>query len=134
MTQSTPSSTDFERQYPAYMEALKSRVTQNFHSSEVLGNTPPGSTVFVQFVVGREGYLESPTVKASSGYPSLDESCLQALRRVENFGKLPEGYQESSLKVLYHCTYPGSSVKFSPPPSQAAQSLQPETAPNKPSE
>jgi protein TonB len=116
------------------MEALKSRVTQSFNSSEVLGNTPAGSTVFVQFVVGRDGNLGTLGVKASSGYPSLDEACLRALRRVENFGKLPEGYQETSLKVLYHCTYPGSSVKSSPPPSQAAQSVQPETAPNKPSE
>ena len=73
-------------------------------------------------------------MKASSGYPSLDESCLHALKRVENFGKLPEGYQESSLRVLYHCTYPGSSVKSLPPQAQAAQSMQPGTAPNKPSE
>jgi len=132
--QSTPAVTDFERQYPAYIEAVKSRVTQNFHSSEVIGNIPAGSTVFVQFLVGRDGALGNPTVKASSGYPSLDESCLRALTRAENFGKLPEGYQESSLKVLYHCTYPGSSVKSTPPPTQAAQSGQPETAPNKPSE
>lgn len=134
MTQSTPSITDFERQYPSYMEAVKSRVTQNFHSSEVLGNTPAGSTVFVQFVIGRDGDLADPTVKASSGYSSLDESCLQALKRAENFGKLPEGYQESSLKVIYHCTYPGSSIKYVPPPAQAAQSVQPETVTTKPSE
>jgi protein TonB len=117
-SQATLAVTDFERQHPSYMAALKSRVNQNFHYSEVLDNTPAGSTVFVQFVIGREGYLENPAVKASSGYASLDESCLQALRRVENFGRLPESYKESSVKVLYHCTYPGSSVKSSLPPLQ----------------
>jgi hypothetical protein len=44
-------------------------------------------------------------METSSGYPSLDSSCLRSVERIETFGHLPLGYDK--MTVLHHCTYSG---------------------------
>ena len=95
-------------QLSRYIEATKSQVAQKWNSSEVADTTPAGATVYIQFAVRRRGTHEVPTMETSSGYPSLDASCLRAVERIRNFDHLPNRYSGDSLTVLYHCTYPGS--------------------------
>jgi hypothetical protein len=95
-------------QLSGYIEAAKSQVAQKWNSAEVAGNTPAGATVYIQFAIRRRGTHEVPTMETSSGYPSLDASCLRAVERIRNFDHLPNRYSGDSLIVLYHCTYPGS--------------------------
>jgi TonB family protein len=97
-------------QLGGYTEAVKTKVAQNWNSSEVAGSTPAGATVYIQFAIRRRGNHEVPTVETSSGYLSLDVSCLGAVDGVRTFGHLPKGYSGDSLTVLYHCTYPGSNA------------------------
>jgi TonB family protein len=92
-----------------YVTAIKNTVAHNWYLNDVL-DTPAGSTVYVKFSIGKMGYPEEASIQTSSGYPSLDQSCLEAVRRVNNFGPLPPGYKEDTLNVVYHCTYPGRSV------------------------
>jgi hypothetical protein len=106
-----------------YMEAAKNKVAQKWDSSEVAGGTPAGATVYIQFAIRRRGTHALPTMQTSSGYPSLDGSCLQAVDRIQTFGHLPKSYSGDSLIVLYHCTYPGAPAdKFTQesivPPAQ----------------
>jgi hypothetical protein len=95
-------------QLSGYIEAAKSQVAQKWNSAEVAGTTPAGATVYIQFAIRRRGTHEVPTMETSSGYPSLDASCLRAVERIRNFDHLPNRYSGDSLIVLYHCTYPGS--------------------------
>jgi len=44
-----------------------------------------------------------------SGSPSLDTSCLRAVQRVDTFGPLPAGYNQSSISVEYYCEYSGAN-------------------------
>ncbi len=115
-------------QLGGYIEAAKNKVAQKWNSSEVAGSTPAGATVYIQFAIRRRGHHEVPTMETSSGYSSLDVSCLGAVDRIRTFDHLPKGYNGDSLTVLYHCTYPGSpTTKFAqdsilppvqqPPPS-----------------
>jgi TonB family protein len=97
-------------QLGGYIEAAKNKVAQKWNSSEVEGSTPAGATVYIQFAIRRRGNHEVPTMQTSSGYSSLDVSCLAAVGRIPNFGHLPKGYNGDSLSVLYQCTYPGSST------------------------
>jgi hypothetical protein len=94
----------------AYIEAAKNKVAQKWNSSEVAGGTPAGATVYIQFGIRRRGNHEVPTMETSSGYSSLDASCLRAVERIRTFDHLPASYNGDSLTVLYHCTYPGSST------------------------
>jgi len=107
-----------------YIESAKNKVAQKWNSSEVDGGTPAGATVYIQFSIRRHGNHEVPTMETSSGYSSLDVSCLRAVNRVQAFDHLPKGYNGDSLTVLYHCTYPGSATtkfpqdSFLPPVQQ----------------
>jgi TonB family protein len=111
-------------QLGGYIEAAKNQVAQKWNSSEVAGNTPAGATVYIQFAIRRRGTHGVPTMETSSGYSSLDGSCLRAVNQIRTFDHLPKRYSGDSLTVLYHCTYPGSSTtKFaqdsiSPPVQQ----------------
>ncbi len=96
-----------------YIEVAKSKVAEKWDPSEVAGSTPAGATVYIQFSIRRRGNHEAPTMETSSGYSSLDVSCLRAVDRVQTFDHFPKSYDGESLTVLYHCTYPGSSsAKF----------------------
>jgi TonB family protein len=97
-------------QLGGYIEAAKKRVAQKWNSSEVAGNTPAGATVYIQFAIRRRGNHGVPTMETSSGYSSLDVSCLRAVNQIRTFDHLPQRYSGDSLTVLYHCTYPGSST------------------------
>jgi TonB family protein len=97
-------------QLDGYIEAAKNKVAQKWNSSEVAGGTPVGATVYIQFAIRRRGNHEVPTMQTSSGYSSLDASCLRAVDRIRTFDHLPRSYNGDSLTVLYHCSYPGSST------------------------
>ena len=121
----------------SYIEVAKSKVAQKWNPSEVGGSTPAGATVYIQFSIRRRGNHEAPTMETSSGYSSLDVSCLRAVDRVQTFDHLPTSYDGESLTVLYHCTYPGpASAKFAQdsflppvqqPPTNGAQQGTPST-------
>jgi periplasmic protein TonB len=98
---------DFGSRFGWYVDVIKRKVAQDWYLQEVEPGTPAGATVFVQFTVGRDGSPGNISLATPSSSPSLNSSCLHAVQRVDTFGPLPAGYNESSLNVLYHCTYPG---------------------------
>lgn len=98
---------DFGSRYGWYVEVIKTKVAQNWLQPEVATGTPAGATVYIEFSVHRDGSTSGVRIATSSGYSSLDQSCLRAVQRVDTFGALPSGYNQSTLSVLYHCTYPG---------------------------
>ena len=104
-------------QLGGYIEAVKNKVAQKWNLSEVGDGTPAGATVYIQFAIRRRGNHEAPTMETSSGYSSLDVSCLRAVGGIKTFDHLPKGYAGDSLTVLYHCTYPGSGSPGSGSPT-----------------
>jgi periplasmic protein TonB len=98
---------DFGSRFGWYVDVIKRKVAQDWYLQEVEPSTPAGATVYVQFTVGRDGSPGSVSLATPSSSASLNSSCLHAVQRVDTFGPLPTGYNESNLNVLYHCTYPG---------------------------
>jgi protein TonB len=99
---------DFGSRFGWYVDVIKRKVAQDWYTQEVEPSTAAGATVYVQFTVGRDGSPGSVSIATPSSSASLNSSCLRAVQRVDTFGPLPAGYNESSLNVLYHCTYPGA--------------------------
>jgi TonB family protein len=120
-----------DSQLSEYTEAARNKVAQNWNSSEVASSTPAGATVYIQFAVRRRGNHDVPAMETSSGYLSLDASCLRAVERIQTFDHLPKGYNGDSLTVLYHCTYP-DSPSGSPTTKFAQDSSQPAVQPPPP--
>jgi hypothetical protein len=111
-----------------YIEAAKNQVAKKWNASEVAASTPAGATAYLQFAIRRDGKHGAPILETSSGYLSLDVSCLGAVDGVQTFGRLPRGYDGDSLTVVYHCSFPGSSSTKStpdslPPVQQASPSV-----------
>jgi TonB family protein len=119
----------FDKRFRWYVEQVKSKVKQNWYLSDILDSPPAGSTVYVQFQIGKDGSHGDVSVQTSSGHQSLDQSCLNAVERTDNFGPLPAGYEEKALNVLYHCTYPGPSIQSSPAPAASYNLPSPASAP-----
>jgi protein TonB len=99
---------DFGARFGWYVDVIKRKVAQDWYLQEVDPSTPVGATVFVQFTVARDGSPSNIALATPSSSASLNSSCLHAVQRVDTFGPLPPGYNENSLNVLYHCTYPGT--------------------------
>jgi periplasmic protein TonB len=98
---------DFGSRFGWYVDVIKRKVAQDWYLQEVDPSTQPGATVYVQFTVARDGTPGTVSLATPSSSASLNTSCLRAVQRVDTFGPLPPGYNQNSLNVLYHCTYPG---------------------------
>jgi hypothetical protein len=108
-----------------YIEVAKKQVAQKWNASEVAARTPAGATAYIQFAIRRDGKHGAPILETSSGYLSLDVSCLGAVDGVQTFGRLPRDYDGDSLTVVYHCSYPGSPTPKSTPDSIPPSTQQP---------
>lgn len=83
----------FGARYAYYLRLVSQKVSQNWISSEADPRGSVGKRVTLRFDIDREGAPQNVRVQTRSGSPSLDESALQAVQRVDGFGPLPAGNQ-----------------------------------------
>ncbi len=109
-----------------YGDVIHNRISRNLNPSTVL-NTPIGATAKIGFTISREGSPQSVSLFATSGYPSLDFSCVNAVLQVTTFGP-PEGGTKDSLNVIYDCSYRLQDAQQVPQETSApvANSAEPE--------
>jgi TonB family protein len=88
-----------------YVEYIRSTVERHWSTKEVDPKTPSGATVVVHFTVSRAGLISDLGVVESSKWPSLDASCIKAVRDTRFFDPLPSEYKDPTVKVAYSCTY-----------------------------
>jgi TonB family protein len=91
-----------------YGDVIHNRISRNLNPSTDV-NTPAGATAVIAFTISREGSPQNVSLVASSWYPSLDFSCVNAVRQVRTFGP-PEGGTRDSLNVIYDCSYHPQNV------------------------
>jgi TonB family protein len=87
-----------------YGDVIHNRISRNLNPSTAV-NAPAGATAVIAFTISREGSPQNVSLVGSSWYPSLDFSCVNAVRQVRTFGP-PEGGTKDSLNVIYDCSYP----------------------------
>jgi TonB family protein len=96
----------------SYGDVIHNRISQNLNPS-TLANTPSGATAVIGFTISREGSPQNVSLVASSWHPSLDFSCVNAVRQVRTFGP-PEGGTKDGLNVIYDCSYHPQKVQPAP--------------------
>ncbi len=96
---------DFASRFGWYVDQINRKMDQSWYRAEVDPRTPKGSRVYLIFTIDRDGAPSDIRLDRSSGSPTLDMSCEQGVERVGTFGPLPEGYNQSTLKVSYYCEY-----------------------------
>ena len=83
----------FGFRYAYYLRGVSQRVSQNWIASEADAHASQGRRVTLLFNIDREGNPQEVRVETRSGSPSLDQSALRAVQRVDGFGPLPAGNQ-----------------------------------------
>jgi TonB family protein len=91
---------------------IHNRISRNLNTATVV-NTPAGATAVIGFTISREGSPQNVSLVASSWHPTLDFSCVNAVRQVRTFGP-PEGGTKDSLNVIYDCSYHPQDVPQAP--------------------
>jgi len=77
------------------VDAVKRTVQQNWLLYEIDPHIVAPHRAYVDFDVLRDGTPDNIRLVQSSGVPTLDQSALRALHRVDKFGALPEGSRQT---------------------------------------
>jgi hypothetical protein len=92
----------FAEGHPAYMTAVKEKLTQNWDSKDVDPSVPAGTKAKISFRIGEMGNPGHPSIQTSSGYPSLDQACLNTEGRVLSFDP-PSSLGSGAVNVSFTC-------------------------------
>jgi protein TonB len=96
---------DFGTRYAWYVRVVREKVSQNWLQYEVDPGIVTARRVYLTFDILRSGQPTNIEVTQSSGIPSLDQSALRALRRIDTFGPLPPDYSGSKVSVEFWFDY-----------------------------
>ena len=81
----------FGSRYAYYVGIVNRTVAQNWYTQEADPRSSQGKRAIVSFDIDRDGIPSNAHLTQRSGSPSLDQSALRAVQRVEGFGPLPAG-------------------------------------------
>ena len=93
----------FGDKYGWYIDVIRRKVQQNWLTYEIDPHITAPHRAFIEFDIMRDGSPANVHVEQSSGVPSLDQSALRAIQRIDGFGALPEG---STLHVEFWFDHP----------------------------
>ena len=96
---------DFGSRYAWYVRVVQQKVSENWLKYEVDPRITEAQRVYVTFDIKRDGHPTYVQVEQSSGVPSLDQSAVRALQRIDTFGPLPSDYSESKVSVEFWFDY-----------------------------
>jgi periplasmic protein TonB len=96
---------DFGARYAWYVDAVRRKVSENWHKYEIDPNISNARRVYITFDILRNGDAQNIEVEQSSGVPSLDYSATRALQRIDTFGPLPPGYNGNKVSVEFWFDY-----------------------------
>lgn len=96
---------DFGSRYAWYVDKVRRVVSENWLKYEVDPNIYSAKRVYIVFEITRGGEPENVRLEQSSGVPSLDQSAVRALQRIDSFGPLPEGYAGERVSVEFWFDY-----------------------------
>jgi protein TonB len=96
---------DFGRMFGWYVDVVRRTVSENWLKYEVDPSISSARRVYLTFDILRDGSPANIQVEESSGVPSLDQSAVRALQRIESFGPLPQQYSGNRVSVEFWFDY-----------------------------
>jgi protein TonB len=96
---------DFGSRYAWYVRVVQQKVSENWLKYEVDPRINNAQRVYVTFDVVRDGHPANVQVEQSSGVPSLDQSAIRAIQRIDTFGPLPSDYAANKVSVEFWFDY-----------------------------
>lgn len=96
---------DFGSRFSWYVAQVRNKVSENWLRYEVDPNIHEGKRVYITFDITRSGQPTNIQIEQSSGVPSLDQSAVRTLQRIDTFGPLPNEYAGSRVSVEFWFDY-----------------------------
>src|SRR5437588_9150545 len=96
---------DFGRMFGWYVDVVRRAVSENWLKYEVDPSISSARRVYLTFDILRDGSPANVQVEESSGVPSLDQSAVRALQRIDSFGPLPQQYAGNRVSVEFWFDY-----------------------------
>jgi periplasmic protein TonB len=96
---------DFGSTYAWYVKVVQQKVSENWLRYEIDPSIHQANRVYVVFDVNRSGQPTNVQIEQSSGVPSLDQSAIRAIQRIDTFGPLPPAYSGSKVTVEFWFDY-----------------------------
>ena len=96
---------DFGSKYAWYVNVVRQKVSENWLKYEIDPNIHDARRVYITFDITRNGQPANVQVEQSSGVPSLDQSAVRALQRIDSFGPLPNEYAGNRVSVEFWFDY-----------------------------
>jgi periplasmic protein TonB len=96
---------DFGSRYAWYVRVVNQKVSENWLKYEIDSRIQTANRVYLTFDIERNGRPTHVQVEQSSGVPSLDQSAVRALQRIDTFGPLPADYSGSRVSVEFWFDY-----------------------------
>ena len=96
---------DFGSRFGWYVDTVRRKVSDNWLKYEIDLRIDTAHRVYIYFEINRSGQPTEVRVEQSSGIPSLDQSALRALQRIDTFGPLPPEYNGRYVAVEFWFDY-----------------------------
>lgn len=96
---------DFGRMFGWYVDVVRRTVSENWLKYEVDPSISAARRVYLTFDILRDGTPANIQIEESSGVPSLDQSAVRALQRIDSFGPLPQQYSGNRVSVEFWFDY-----------------------------
>jgi protein TonB len=96
---------DFGTRFGWYVQVVQRKVAENWLKYEIDPRIQTANRVYVVFDITRSGQPSNVQVEQSSGVPSLDQSAVRAIQRIDTFGPLPPDYSGSKVSVEFWFDY-----------------------------
>ena len=96
---------DFGSKYSWYVDVVRRKISENWLKYEIDPRVSDARRVFITFDIVRSGQPTNVQIEQSSGVPSLDQSAVRALQRIDTFGPLPGDYSGSKVSVEFWFDY-----------------------------
>lgn len=91
----------FGDRFSYYVNIVNQKVAQNWYTAEADPRTSIGKSATVTFDIDRGGVPSNIHITSPSGSPSLDQSAMRAVQRVDGFGPLPQG-NKITVEYTFH--------------------------------
>jgi len=96
---------DFGTAYAWYVRVVQQKVSENWLKYEIDPGIHEANRVYLLFDINRSGQPGNVQIEQSSGVPSLDQSAVRAIQRIDTFGPLPPDYSGNKVTVEFWFDY-----------------------------
>jgi protein TonB len=96
---------DFGAQFGWYVQNVNRVVSNAWYQVEVDPRVTNAKRVYLLFDIDRNGRPSNVRFEQRSDIPSLDQSAMRALQRIDTFGPLPPGYRGDKVSVEFWFDY-----------------------------